>query len=289
MKQKYCFDCFACPCEVIVCSDDAIVAKEISKLAESEAKRIEKKYSRYRKDTITHKINNANGQLVQVDDETSRLLTLTDELYSLSNGLFDITAGVLNRVWDFKQHEVVPEQADIDECLLKVGWNKALWNPPELTLGDGMQLDFGGIGKEYAVDCSAKKIMEVYGDAIPVLINYGGDLISIAQPDNSPNSSDGSYWLVGIEDSKSFIRLKRGAVASSGSTKKYIVHKGKRYSHILNPLTGYPATDSGFRSITVCGDSCLTAGFLATISFMKGKDAVEFLRAQNVEYYLNRV
>src|SRR5210317_1890519 len=118
----------------------------------AEAWRVEDKFSRYRKGNIVDQINTANGAAVSVDDETADLLDFATTLYALSDGRFDITSGVLREVWTFDGSDRVPAAASVKAVLARVGWSRARWERPVLTLAPRMQIDLGGIGKEYAVD-----------------------------------------------------------------------------------------------------------------------------------------
>ena len=124
-------------------------------VAAAETQRIEAKYSRYRPGNIVHAINNADGRTIVVDEETARLLDYAQQLFELSDGKFDVTSGILRRVWRFDGSDRVPSRKAVAALLALVGWQKARWQSPELTLLPGMEIDFGGIGKEYAVDRAA--------------------------------------------------------------------------------------------------------------------------------------
>src|SRR6185436_16520955 len=118
------------------------------------------KFSRYRPDNIVHRINTSNGLPVLVDEETARLLDFAATLTHLSDGAFDITSGILRQAWTFDGRGDVPRQQRIDELLALVGWRKVSWDSStrRLQMLPGMQIDFGGVGKEYAVDMAARAL-----------------------------------------------------------------------------------------------------------------------------------
>ena len=145
----------ASPCEVLMELEDEALAKKILALVSNEAYRIEHKYSRYRNDNIVYAINNASANAVKVDVETARLIDFAGELYRMSDGLFDITSGVLRQIWRFDGSDNVPHQEMVSQVLTKVGWDKVSWCDGEIFLAEGMEIDLGGIGKEYAVDSCA--------------------------------------------------------------------------------------------------------------------------------------
>jgi thiamine biosynthesis lipoprotein len=152
-----------------------------------------------------------------------------------------------------------------------------------LKLKKGMEIDFGGIVKEYAVD----KCLELatQGNSTAVLVNFGEDLAVNAPP------KTGS-WTVAIEEAfkrkleGAKLAIKSGALATSGDTHRFLVHEGRRYSHILNPKTGYPV-ENGVATITVQAPSCTLAGLFATISHLH-QDPVGFLEAQNMRFWVLR-
>lgn len=277
------FRCMASPCEVLIECDVEAEARELIEIASREAFRIEQKFSRYRDDNIVHRIN--GGGRVEVDEETARLLDFAQQCYQLSDGWFDITSGILRRAWKFGAGARIPAQGDIDRLLPKVGWPKVAWENPWFTLPAGMEIDFGGIGKEYAVDSALGLIRKASERS--AMVNFGGDCHA------SGPLAGGRAWMTGIEnpnrpgDASAVIRLQRGALATSGDVFKFIEQDGLRYGHILNPKTGWPDTDSP-RSVTVAAPTCTEAGILSTLAMLQGKEAEAFLDAQGVKYWCYR-
>jgi thiamine biosynthesis lipoprotein len=274
----------ASPCEVLVECGSKSEARELIALAQQEAIRIEQKFSRYRDDNIVHRIN-AGGVSVKVDDETARLLDYAQHCHELSEGWFDITSGILRHAWSFKPGSRTPGQREIDKLLPRVGWDKISWENPLLTLPAGMEIDFGGIGKEYAVDSALTLLQQQTGHA--VMVNFGGDCNA------SGPLADGSPWMTGIEnprrpgDASAVIQLKVGALATSGDVFKFIKQGGKRFGHILNPHTGWPNPYSPL-SVTVAAATCTEAGILSTLAMLQGKDAEKFLEQQGLKYWCYR-
>ena len=279
------FSAMASPCEVRADDPDPILAAHLGQIAEAEAKRIEIKYSRYRDDSVVTKINTSHGKPVTVDDETAALLDYADSCYQLSNGLFDVTSGVLRRIWKFDGSDNVPSKQQVAEVLPFIGWNKVTWRRPELILPEGMEIDFGGLGKEYAVDSAVLKIMQV-SDA-PVLVNFGGDL-RVSGP-----RTGNQRWRVAIEsvdgESVSTARLEiaNGALTTSGDARRFLLKNGVRYSHILDPRTGWPVKDPP-RSVTVAAPTCMEAGVISTLAMLQGKKAEKFLKREGVQSWVVR-
>jgi FAD:protein FMN transferase len=277
------FTAMASPCEVLLPSMSQHAALAIGAVAAREAWRVEKKYSRYRDDSVTAWIHENRGATVELDEETASLIDFASQCFELSEGLFDITSGVLRRAWTFDGSDRIPESASIERLLPLVGFDKIQWHSPRLMLPAGMELDFGGIGKEYAVD-RAYDLLAVR-DGTPFLINFGGDLRANRCP--RPHGR----WQIGIErpdmerDASTVLELEHGALATSGDSRRYLLKDGVRYGHILHPGTGWPVIGAP-RSVTVAASSCTEAGLLATLALLNGDRARAFLDEQGVRYWL---
>lgn len=278
------FTAMACPCVVLVDTDNEILGSEVGEIVKSEALRIEKKYSRYRPSVVTH-INETAGQAVEVDDETADLIGYSMIRYALSEGLIDITSGALRRAWKSDGSGTVPTQIQVRDALRHVGWQRVSWDRPILRLQAGMEIDFGCIGKEYAVD-RALALVEAH-TIVPVLVKFGGDL-RVSGP-----RQDGTPWHVAIEDvdragsATAPLELSSGALATSGDTERYVIRAGVRYGHVLNPQTGWPITDAP-RSVTVHAATCTEAGLLAQLALLRGAGAEEFLKMEKVRAWCVR-
>ena len=274
----------ASPCEVRLDNGNPLLVNQLGRIPEAEAKRIEYKFSRYRDDSITQ-MNTAGGNPLAVDDETAALLDYADSCYRLSNGLFDVTSGILRRIWRFDGSDNVPDRRRVKEILPFIGWPKVTWQRPTLTLPAGMEIDFGGLGKEYAVDSAVLKIREV--SDVPVLVNFGGDL-RVTGP-----RRDNQRWQVAIEAADgtgltaSRLELLNGALTTSGDARRYLMKNGIRYSHILDPRTGWPVKQAP-HSVTVAAPTCLQAGVMSTLAMLKGKQAESFLRREGVQSWVIR-
>lgn len=240
-----------------------------------EVERIQRKYSRYLPHSSLSRINAAarRQEAVTLDEETASLLSYAFACHRHSDGLFDITSGVLRKAWNFRGSRI-PRPATIEALLARVGMNHLRWEAPTLRFAvPGMELDFGGIAKEYAVDrvvdlCRQRGIC--HG-----CVELGGD-VGIIGP-----HPDGAPWLVGIRhprtagESIATVPLRRGALAVSGDYERYIEGKGRRLSHILDPRTGWPC--NGLSSVAVVAERCLAAGSISTIAMLKGKDGPAWL------------
>jgi FAD:protein FMN transferase len=276
------FTAMAGPCEVLLPLMSEHAAVCIGTVAAQEAWRVEKKYSRYRHDSVTAWIHENRGTTIEVDEETASLIDFASQCFELSEGLFDITSGVLRRAWTFDGSDRIPEAAVIERLIPLVGFEKLQWRSPRLLLPAGMEVDFGGLGKEYAVDRAYELLAA--RDWTPFLINFGGDLRANRPPSHGP-------WQVGIErpdtdrEATMLLDLEYGALATSGDSRRYVLKDGIRYGHILNPLTGWPDPESP-RSITVAASSCTEAGLLSTVAMLHGAGAQAYLEEQGVRYWL---
>lgn len=275
----------ASPCEVLLQTEDAGLARRLGDQAVSEARRIETKFSRYRDDSMIAAILRHRGRDFVVDEETADLLDLAARCHSLSDGLFDITSGVLRHVWRFDGSNRIPSQEQIDRVLPYVGWSRVQWMAPRLVLPPGMELDFGGIGKEYAVDRVTALLSKSLD--VPFLVNFGGDLRA-----NRPRR-DTSPWRIGVEDpgcedrAERVVELRSGGLATSGDARRHLLWDGIRYGHLLDPRCGWPVRDAP-RSVTVAAGSCTEAGILATLAMLQGRGAEDFLREQGVTWWCHR-
>jgi thiamine biosynthesis lipoprotein len=278
------FQAMASPCEVLLATTDLAVARQLGELAAAEAWRIEHKYSRYRDDSVISALNRSAGKPVELDEETRALLDFAAQCHSLSEGAFDITSGVLRRAWRFDGSNRMPTPEQIDALRASIGFERLQWQGHALAVPEGMELDFGGIGKEYAVDRALVNIAAQFDGA--VLVNFGGDIAANRAP---PAGS----WKVGVErpgaqrEARLLLDFERGGLATSGDTHRFIEHAGRRYSHILDVSTGYPVRDAP-RSVTVAASSCVEAGLLSTLAMLQGANAEQFLQQQGATHWCLR-
>ena len=272
------------PCELLCEASSARDAEKLAALVAAEAWRIEEKLSRYIDGNIIHQINSANGKPVEVDGETAQLLDFAVTLFSMSDAAFDITSGVLRRAWTFDGSDNIPAAKDVEALLILVGWDKVDWQSPKFTMPAAMEIDLGGIGKEYAVD-RAVGILRSVGDT-PCLVNFGGDLAVTGPPQLR------KAWTVGIESVDlsgvaKLIELRHGALATSGDVRRFLMKDGVRYGHVIDPRTGWPVEEAA-SSITVAADTCTQAGMLSTLAMLKGAFAEQFLDGQSEQYWCRR-
>lgn len=245
----------------------------------------EAKYTRFKDDSLIGRINLAAGKdWTAVDAEAEQFFKLCDTLHFMTQGVLDPTALPLIRLWNWKaKPPVIPTDAQVDAAKALVGWPKAQRKPGQILLPAGMSLDFGGFGKEYAVDRVAQIGQECGLPAL--LVDFGHDLRTIGTPPGRP------AWHIGLEDPKkpgvasgSMAINANRAVASSGDYLRCFVHEGRRYGHIIDPRSGRPVSN-GCLQATVIAPTCLQAGVLSTTSFVLGvPKGIEFIQGfPNVE------
>ena len=279
--HRIAFHAMAAENEIQVHGDEE-AARRAAREAIAEVARIEAKYSRYRPGSVVSRINAGAGSAFEIDAETRGLLAYADACFVQSGGLFDATSGVLRRAWRFDEPRV-PDDAQIAPLLRLVGWARVDLDGMRVRLPErGMELDFGGFGKEYAVDRAAAVLREAGVDS--ALVNLAGDLMVLGpQP-------DGSAWRVGIRHPRregaliATLPVASGALATSGDYERFIEVDGVRHCHVLDPRTGRPAR--GFQSVTVHAASCLVAGSASTIAMLKGRDAgLAWLRSLGLPHF----
>ena len=269
--HRFAFRAMAAMNEVQVHAPTREAAGAMAARAIEEVRRIEAKYSRYQPGSVVSAVNAAaGGAAVRIDEETTKLLDYAETCYRQSRGLFDPTSGVLRRAWRFAPGAVPPSQEALDALLPLIGWHRVERGRGTIRLPlAGMEIDFGGFGKEYAVDRAALMLREA--GARSALVNLAGDLAILGpQPDGAP-------WRVGIRHPRmedvaiATLPVASGAVATSGDYERFLDAGGMRHCHVLDPRTGRSAR--GFRSVTVHAPSCLVAGSASTIAMLMGNEA----------------
>jgi thiamine biosynthesis lipoprotein len=282
-RFRFPFSAMGSPCALHLDAASADFAETLRAEVVAEVARLEAKYTRYRDDSLTSAINRSAGDPagVEVDAETAGLLDYAATAHAASGGRFDLTSGSLRRAWDFRSGRL-PAQAEIDALLPQVGWRQLRWQRPRLVLTrPGMQLDFGGVVKEYAADRVAA-LCRARG-ARSALVDLGGDL-AIAGP-----HPDGSPWRVGVRDPfggeapLTTLAVYAGGVATSGDTERCMVVDGRRYGHLLDPRSGWPV-QGGPASVTALASHCLVAGTASTVAMLRGAEGPDWLAAEGIPH-----
>ena len=261
-------------CEVqYVCADDAR-AGVFEAAATGWVAAFEAKYSRYRPDSLVSRINAAAGRdWVETDAEMEQFLTLCGSLHFMTGGVLDVTALPLLRLWDYKSaNPRIPSEAEIATARRLVGWGLVQREAGRVRLPEvGMAIDFGGWGKEYAVDAVAT-LARAHGIDC-ALVDFGHDIRALGAAPGKPG------WHIGMEDPArpgvtcwGSLALRDMGVATSGDYLRGFTLHGRRYGHIVDPRTGWPVAN-GTRQVTVMASSCMQAGVLSTAAFVLGPEA----------------
>jgi thiamine biosynthesis lipoprotein len=283
---RFPFRAMGSPCELQLYAETRHQAKGAAQRAMADVSLLEARYSRYRADSVLSGINAAaaRGEPVEVDAETAALLDYAQTCYDRSDGLFDITAGVLRQVWSFGSGRGpgrVPDPAAVAAVLRRVGWGKLRWHRPRLEFTvPGMELDLGGIVKEYAADRAGTLLLDL--GIAQGLVNLGGD-IRVLGP-----HPDGRAWSIGIRHPRrpgallGNILVRQGALASSGDYERCLEIDGRRYGHILDPRTGWPV--EGLAAVSVLASCCLVAGSASTIAMLKASAGPAWLAGLGLQH-----
>lgn len=274
------FTAMASPCLFLLPATMAGV-QDIARTMENEVRRIEQKYSRYREDSILSQINQNAGTSTPVDAETHYLLNYARICFEQSEGRFDISSGVLRKAWNFRSPSL-PAAEQLHALQQRIGLQRLLLSEDTVTLAENMELDFGGIGKEYAADAAAN-IAHQHG-VDRGMVDLGGDL-HIIGPQRDVHG-EAIPWKLGVRNPRhpdraiAQLPVYSGGMATSGDYERFFEINGQRYCHILNPQTGYPV--NYWASVTVLAPSCLLAGTLSTIAMLKEQSAKQWLSDQAI-------
>ena len=280
------------PCEIRLFVANVVHASDALNRVTAEIARLEAKYSRFESSSELSRVNQtaAIAGTTRIDEEFSSLLDYANTCYLQSDGLFDITSGVLRKVWPFTTTQLSEQELPSDEALRQVkesvGWQhvqlqKRDDKTSEVSFArEGMEIDFGGIVKEYAVDRAVAICREAGIES--GIVDLGGDVHVIGpHPEGEP-------WQIKIRHprdahaSMCTVSLHQGAVASSGDYERCVVINGERYSHILSPKTGYPV--KGLASVSVVASACIVAGSACTIAMLKEEAGADFLTELGLEH-----
>lgn len=245
----------------------------------AEIARVESVFSAYKDDSEISKINRLEkGEALKISVETFDLISKSVEYNKKTEGAFDITVKPLIDIWaKAKAGGKMPAEGDIKNALERVGSMDILLDKAAGAISfkkNGMAVDLGGVAKGYAVD-RAIKILTEYG-VKNAIVDSGGDMYCLGAP------SKREAWNVGIQHprdkDKIFleVKLRNKAVDTSGDYEKYFVSGGKRYSHIIDPRTGYPIGD-GVVSASVIADDAATADILATALCVLGREGLKII------------
>ena len=276
------FKAMGSACEVVLAAATSEEAKVMAQAAIAEVLRIERKYSRYTSDSVIAKINQQAAKTpVACDAETWSLFQFASQLFEKSDGLFDITSGVLRRAWNFKQAQV-PSVEQLEHLLPLIGWHKVILKDQSIALPlIGMEVDLGGFGKEYAADRAAQILKEK--GVTSGYVNLAGDMRFLGPKPN------GEPWMIGIQDPRhpdqiiATLPMSQGGLATSGDYERYFESNGQRYCHVLNPQTGWPVQH--WRTVSVTAPLAVLAGCTTTMAMLKEEEGLSFLKSTGFDFF----
>jgi thiamine biosynthesis lipoprotein len=244
----------------------------------NEVKRIELLMSKYIPSSEIYQLNQ-RGEAA-VSQETFEVIKKAKGFWEGTAGAFDVTVGPLMDMWGFTKREyTVPGEETIKNALKRVGMDKVIMNDSDRTVHfmvPGMEIDLGGLGKGFAVDAAVAALRRA--GIKRGVVNVGGHIYCLGDKFGKP-------WRIAIQDPhesgtvSGYVNLINKAIATSGDYEQFFMHGKKRYTHIMNPQTGYPV-ESHEASVTVIAPDCLTADALATSIFVLGKEkGVQFAQS----------
>ncbi|WP_244148505.1 FAD:protein FMN transferase [Flavobacterium swingsii] len=272
---------------VTVVAEDKKFALKNIEIAIEEIKRIEQLFTTFKADSQTNLINeNAGIQPVKVDSEVFNLIERSIGISKITQGAFDITYGSIDKtLWNFdKTMTKLPTPEQAKKMVYLINYNNIILDRNNSTVflkEKGMRIGFGGIGKGYAAEMAKNKLLQ--NRVQSGIINASGDLTSWGLQPN------GKQWTIGIANPNqptsafSYLEISGKAVATSGNYEKFILIKGKKYSHTINPKTGLPIT--GIKSVTVISGNAEFADAMATPIAVMGIKAGLFLVNQIPDLY----
>jgi thiamine biosynthesis lipoprotein len=279
--HKLSFPALGTTCEVqYVSPEDGPPMEDFEATAVNWVLGFEAKFTRFRPSSLISRINAAAGRSwVEVDAEMEEMFRLCDSLHAMTQGVLDPTALPLIRLWNWKaEHPTIPAPDQIEAARRLTGWRKVQRAPGKVLLPEpGMALDFGGFGKEYAVDIIAQAAAGFGIDN--VLVDFGHDLRARGAPPGRP------AWHIGLEDpnhpgrTSGSLAINDLGVASSGDYVRSFKIGGRRYGHIIDPRTGWPVANGCIQATVIAG-TCLQAGVLSTTAFVLGlQEGIALIRS----------
>lgn len=261
--------------EITLVGKDEAKLNVAAEAAFSEIKRLEGLMSHYKEDTDVGRINAVAGkEAVHVSSETFEVIETALEVSRLSNGAFDVTMGILGKVWHFtkddKGEPIRPSQEEVKKLLPLIDYRQITVDKKNNTVRlakQGMRINLGGIAKGYIVG-KAADVLKRHGIKKGI-VHAGGDMVVFQEPNDEP-------WLIGIQNPREkdkiigSIKTQNMTIATSGDYERFFIKDGSRYHHIMDPSTGFPANKC--RGVTITAKDPTLADALSTAIFVMGPD-----------------
>lgn len=254
---------------VIITSNDCDVDLQLlMQQTDSLLQRLDLQLGRFAETGELYQLNRTNS--IQLDTELGYLIMLSDTLVRQTNGYFDPTLGPVSLVWGFPESRLIPDSSDITDALQLTGWETVVTiTDSVIYTEENSFLDFGAIAKGYAVDRAFEFLVE--RGVSECLVEVGGEIRC--------GSMTGRVWHIGVRHPRNealagVFAISDGAVATSGDYECFFIEDNLRYSHLLDPTTGYPSRNAA--SATVVAEDCSTADAIATAAAIAGPDEADF-------------
>ena len=244
---------------------------QVLKGAMEECGRYEQMLSRTIEGSDVWRINHADGDPVEVSDDTAAILRCAAKISEKSGGAFDITIAPASTMWDFTSGKAeLPDTEALAAAAALVDYSKVRVEGNTVTLPKGMMIDLGGIAKGYIAD-RVKAYMQERGVEHAIL-SFGGNIVAIGK------KPDGTDWKVGIQDIDKptgeymlVVANTGGSTVTSGIYERGFEIDGVRYHHLLNPKTGWPEQNE-LASVTILSEGSMEGDALATAAFILGRE-----------------
>ncbi|MBI5327846.1 MAG: FAD:protein FMN transferase [Deltaproteobacteria bacterium] len=261
--------------EITLVGDDEVRLNRAAEAAFDEIKRFENIMSYYKKDSDVDRINASAGKkAAAISNETLEVIETSLNVSRITNGAFDITMGVLGKVWHFTKDDkgelTTPSTKEVKRLLPLIDFHSIIVDKKNSTVKlakQGMKINLGGIAKGYIIGRAAEVLKKL--GIKRGIIHAGGDMAMFNEPASAP-------WLIGIQDPRNkdkiigAVKVSNKAVSTSGDYERFFIKDGKRYHHIMDPATGFPANKS--MAVTIVADDPTTADALSTAVFIMGPD-----------------
>ena len=278
--------------KVIVPPESQLKAEEISKQVSASLDKIDRLMSTYKEDSEVSRFNALpTNQWLAISEPTYHVINAALRYSTMSDGAFDITVGKLVNLWGFGPTinvNAIPDAKNIDQLRRKIGYTKLQIHSEPMEIlkeSDAIYIDLSAIAKGYAVDAVASVLEQ---NALQnYMIEIGGEIRT------SGRKQTGQPWSIGIEspvtDQRSVqkvLHLQQSAMATSGDYRNYFEHNGQRFSHTIDPRTGYPITHT-LASVTVLAETCMDADALATLLTVLGPESgMKFAEQHNLAVFM---
>ncbi len=239
--------------------------EEILETAFQLIKEYENKFSMYKAESLIWKFNNSKIDSLKLDEDLMQIITLAKELNKKTESHYDITIGALSEIWDFDEQKI-PSEIEIEKAINNTGFQNLIFENDILHKPVEMKINLGSLAKGFIVDKVAEYLVQ--SDVISGFVNAGGDMIIFGK--KKPLNIGIQHPRGEVNEMIDVIKVGNRSVVTSGDYERYFVKDGKRYHHIIDPITGYPSNNAV--SVTVIAESTMLADAYSTALFLLESD-----------------